>query len=105
MPSRGSSIRPAPATGWRGGRRRPWIVISASTDEEVRMSEPEKVQAPNEFLRQAGERRTGLLADFLDFLRDNKKWWLLPIVIVMLLVGLLVLLGGTGLAPFIYTLF
>jgi hypothetical protein len=39
------------------------------------------------------------------FLRHNKKWWLLPILLVLLIVGVLVFLGTTGAAPFIYTLF
>jgi len=46
-----------------------------------------------------------LLAELWLFLRDNKKWWLLPILIVLLLFGLLVVLSGSGAAPFIYTLF
>jgi hypothetical protein len=43
--------------------------------------------------------------DFRYFFRYTKKWWLTPIVIVMFLFGLLVVLAGTGAAPFIYTLF
>jgi hypothetical protein len=58
-----------------------------------------------EFLSEAEAGRTGLIAEFWDFLKHNKKWWLLPIVIVMLLVGLLVILSGSAAAPFIYTLF
>ena len=58
-----------------------------------------------EFLDEAQARRTGLVREFWDFLKHNKKWWLTPILIVILLVGLLVLLTGTGMAPFIYTLF
>jgi hypothetical protein len=46
-----------------------------------------------------------LIAELWDFLRNNKKWWLLPIVILLLLFGLLVILGSSGAAPFIYTLF
>jgi hypothetical protein len=44
-----------------------------------------------------------LLGEFFDFLRHNKKWWLLPILIVLLLFGVLIFLSGTGAAPFIYT--
>jgi len=43
------------------------------------------------------------LGEFWEFLRHNKKWWLLPILIVFLLFGLLIFLSGTGAAPFIYT--
>jgi hypothetical protein len=39
------------------------------------------------------------------FLKSNKNWWLLPIVMVILLIGLLALLSGSAAAPFIYTLF
>ncbi|HTS47654.1 MAG TPA: DUF5989 family protein [Bryobacteraceae bacterium] len=46
------------------------------------------------------------LKEFWAFLRTRKKYWLLPILLVMLLVGaLLVLAQGSAVAPFIYTLF
>ena len=60
---------------------------------------------PNDFERDSQSARPGLLADFWDFLKHNKKWWLLPILVVMLLITVLVVLVGTGAAPFIYTLF
>ena len=49
--------------------------------------------------------QVGLLREFGDFLLHNKKWWLTPIILTLLLVGVLVVLGGTAAAPFIYTLF
>jgi len=61
---------------------------------------------PNdEFQRAAQAGRTSLAGEFFDFLKHNKKWWLLPIVLVMLMLGALVFLSGTSLAPFIYTMF
>jgi hypothetical protein len=45
-----------------------------------------------------------LAREFYDFLRHNKKWWLVPIVLVLLLFGVLIVLSGTGAAPFVYTL-
>ncbi len=57
------------------------------------------------FARQAEQKSAGLLREYWDFLRHNKKWWLLPILVFLLLVGVLVVLGGTAAAPFIYTLF
>ena len=51
----------------------------------------------------AQESRVPLLRDFWHFLLHNKKWWLLPILIVLLLFGVLIFLSGTGAAPFIYT--
>jgi len=47
----------------------------------------------------------GVFTEFWQFLRHSKKWWLLPIIIVLFLFGLLILLSGTAIAPFIYTLF
>jgi hypothetical protein len=46
-----------------------------------------------------------LLVEFWAFLRCNKKYWLLPIVAMLLVFGLMVVLSGTSVAPFIYTLF
>jgi len=62
-------------------------------------------QEEDEFARQASARPGGFLAEFLLFLRENKKWWLAPILVILLIVGVLVALGGTAAAPFIYTLF
>ena len=62
--------------------------------------------AGNDFEKAARtQAETGFVGELWGFLRENKKWWLLPIFIVLLLLGLLILLSGTGLAPFIYTLF
>jgi hypothetical protein len=58
-----------------------------------------------DFAEQADRPAPGLLREFVDFLRDNKKWWLLPILLVLLVLGTLIALGGTAAAPFIYTLF
>jgi len=46
-----------------------------------------------------------LVREFRDLIFENKKWWLIPILVVLFLVGLLVVLSSTGAAPFIYTLF
>lgn len=47
-----------------------------------------------------------LLRDFWDFMRVRKKFWMAPIVLIMLLLGaLLVASQGSVVAPFIYTLF
>ena len=58
-----------------------------------------------DFAKQAEAKPPGFLREFLDFLLYNKKWWLTPIVLVLLLMGVLVALGGTSAAPFLYTLF
>ncbi len=47
-----------------------------------------------------------IVAEYFEFLRENRRWWLVPIAIFLLLLGALVVLTqGSALAPFIYTLF
>jgi len=47
-----------------------------------------------------------LLADLWGFMRERKKFWMAPIILVMLLLGALIVLSqGSAVAPFIYTLF
>lgn len=58
-----------------------------------------------EFAAEAGVSRPGLLLELWEFMAANKKWWLTPVVLVLLLVGALIMLSGTAAAPFIYTLF
>jgi hypothetical protein len=57
----------------------------------------------NKFEQLSQEADRGLLLEFWDFLRYNKKWWLTPIVVVLLLMGILVWISGTSVAPFLYT--
>jgi hypothetical protein len=57
------------------------------------------------FADQASAERPSIVREFMDFLRHNKKWWMLPILLVFVIFGLLMLLGGSAAAPFIYTLF
>lgn len=48
----------------------------------------------------------GLMGELWGFMRERKKWWLLPVILVMVIVGtLLVFAQGSALAPFIYTIF
>jgi hypothetical protein len=70
-------------------------VSNESEGPEKGPSEFEKVHRGNE----------SLLREVLGFLVENKKWWLMPILTVLLLLGLLVFLSSTAAAPFIYTLF
>lgn len=47
-----------------------------------------------------------IVGEYLGFLRQQRKWWLLPLAVVLLLLGaLIVLTQGSALAPFIYALF
>ncbi|MGB8221588.1 MAG: DUF5989 family protein [Polyangiales bacterium] len=69
------------------------------------MSESPHPENEDEFLARARRKQRGLVWELTGFLKANKKWWLAPILIAIVLLGLLVVLGGTAAAPFIYTLF
>ncbi len=58
-----------------------------------------------EFQREANQPSRALIWEVAEFLLHNKKWWLTPIIIGLLLIALLLVLSGSGLAPFIYPLF
>lgn len=58
------------------------------------------MKSPDEF-----RKNPGFLRELLLFIRHNKKWYLIPILVSILALGVLIALGSTGAAPFIYTLF
>lgn len=64
-----------------------------------------KDKTVQEFQQEANRKSPGLVAEFFQFFVHEKKWWLIPIVLVLLLMGIIVAIGSTGAAPFIYTLF
>lgn len=50
--------------------------------------------------------KTSVIREFFEFMKERKKFWLLPIIIILVGMGLLlVLVKGSALAPFIYSLF
>ncbi len=50
-------------------------------------------------------KQTGTLGELWRFLANRKRWWMLPVVLVLIMFGLLIFLSSTAAAPFIYTLF
>jgi hypothetical protein len=51
-------------------------------------------------------KKTSILAEYLRFLSQEKKYWMIPLVLLLVLIGMMVVLfEGTALAPFIYTIF
>jgi hypothetical protein len=72
-------------------------------------SQPPK-QSSNEetrdsFLAESRSPRPSFARELLDFVLTNKKWWLVPIIVVLLGLSLLVLLSSSGVAPLLYPLF
>jgi hypothetical protein len=49
--------------------------------------------------------KASIAKELLSFLAHRKRWWLIPIVIMLLLIGLIIVLASSPVAPFIYTLF
>jgi hypothetical protein len=79
-----------------------WYNADNNNSQQHNMSQP----ARNEFEKAAQTAKEGnIFSELWAFLRQNKKWWLLPIIVMFLVLGLLVVLANIGLAPFIYTLF
>ena len=57
------------------------------------------------FAQQADQASPGIVQEFGHFLRENKKWWLIPIFIAVGLIAALVALSSSAIAPLIYPLF
>lgn len=58
--------------------------------EEIGLDDDNEGQAP-------------LFMEFIWFLKDNKKWWLVPMILIFLLLGALMMMGSGPLSPFLYT--
>lgn len=58
-----------------------------------------------EFAQLAEAEQIGFFAEFWEFLKYNKKWWMTPLILAILVLGVLVAVSATGAAPFIYALF
>lgn len=59
----------------------------------------------NSFEQAGRQGQSGLTMEFFQYMRANRKFWLVPLLVTLLGMGLLIVLGGTAAAPFIYTLF
>ena len=73
-----------------------------SSDESQQSVSSDEAEA---FASHAEDAAPGLVAEFAEFLVENKAWWLLPILIALTLIGAAVWLSGSAVAPFIYPLF
>ena len=66
---------------------------------------PDDAKNPPSLDQLADAPQPSLAVELFDFLKHNKKWWLLPILLMLGLFGILMALAATGAAPFIYTMF
>jgi hypothetical protein len=58
-----------------------------------------------EFEKSGEQKDIGLFGELVAMLKQNKKYWLIPLLIILLLFGALIALGSSAAAPFVYTLF
>jgi hypothetical protein len=58
-----------------------------------------------EFERLADEKQHSLVSEFWMFIVENKAWWMVPLILVFGMLAVVLVLGSSGAAPFIYTLF
>lgn len=84
-------------------------IVGPRTASPVSQQAEEQVQDGDrndgDFQRLAVQRPRGIVAEFIDFLREEKRWWLAPIVFVLLVISLFIVLTNTAIGPFIYVLF
>jgi hypothetical protein len=59
----------------------------------------------SEFEELNQESSTGTTRELWQFIVENKTWWMLPILFVFGMFGILIALSGTGMLPFVYTIF
>ena len=72
------------------------------------MAQPERDQGSEkraEFLAGGDRRSDGIARELVGFLHASGKWWLAPVIVALMLIGLAVVLGGTAAGPFIYAAF
>lgn len=81
----------------------PYEESTESGGSKVGKSKSKTVDDEKSFEELSEESNVGIVREFVDFLKYNKKWWLTPIVAVLLLVGVLIVLTTSGAAPFLYT--
>ena len=59
----------------------------------------------NEFSRRGAKNRASTAVEVYRLLKRTRKWWMLPLILVLLGLGIFMVLSSSGVAPFIYTVF
>jgi hypothetical protein len=75
-------------------------------DESSPQKAPEAAPLPDASPLPEGEASDSIFGEFLLFLKEEKKWWLAPLVVVLLALSAIIMFAeGSAIAPFIYTIF
>jgi hypothetical protein len=100
--------RRSPRSRSRAARKAGLESAGVEEPEEVAVAEPAGDRERTSFEQQARSVRRdsgGVLREFRYLLARNRKWWMTPIILSLLVVGLLVVASGTAVGPLIYALF
>ena len=82
------------------------LLMGIAVGTAVFLVRPLFIQQNEAFSENKMGKNRSLLGELWDFLRVRKKWWLLPTIIMLILVGILIIFGqSSSLSPFIYALF
>ncbi|MBS3136890.1 hypothetical protein J4232_00525 [Candidatus Woesearchaeota archaeon] len=74
--------------------------------KEMKENNEQGIQESKKDFAEFKPKRFQLLSDVWSFMKVRKKWWLLPIIVLLILVGTLIVIGqSSALSPFIYALF
>ena len=77
----------------------------AAENQDLRKINSSNADASSDFETAAQQQSPNVLLEFVDFLLHNKKWWLTPIILVLLVFSVFIALTSSAIAPFIYVLF
>ena len=94
----GNKIEPSRLTSSRGS-----LMSETVPQNDEQKTEP--ATKPVTFAEAAEEQQPSLLVEFCEFLLESKKWWLTPIIVALMLIGLVIALSSSVVAPFIYPIF
>jgi hypothetical protein len=69
------------------------------------MTDPKTPETPKTPENSPEFKRRSLAAEFFDYLMENKKWWMIPIILVVLALTVLLVFANSAAAPFLYAMF
>lgn len=81
------------------------VVTMSTSPSSPEPQRPAPDDPVDEFERSALEAEPSLFREFREFIREQKAWWMVPLLLIFALLAGVAWLSGSGLAPFIYPLF
>jgi len=81
------------------------LFVSMKKDRKGGELMKKQERSPPQEFDEISEKSPSLAKEFVQFAREHKKLWMIPMIVILLLIGLLIVAGSSSMAPFIYTLF